>query len=75
MQFGEIFEGLGMIFGLIIGGIVLVIGCCLVAAEFSDIGNSWKEASEREKKWTKVCCGSCTVVLLAFFLALILFPP
>jgi xanthine/uracil permease len=72
MQFGEIFEGLGMIFGLIIGGIVLVIGCCLVAAEFSDIGGSWKEASDREKKWTKICCGSCTLMLMMIAIAVLL---
>lgn len=62
-----------MIFGLIIGGIAIVIGCCLVAAEFAEIGGSWKEASDREKKWTKICCGSCTLILGVFFLSIILF--
>ncbi|TFF91221.1 hypothetical protein EU545_05020 [Candidatus Thorarchaeota archaeon] len=72
MQFGEIFEGLGMVFGFIVAGIALVIGCCLVAGEISDASSAWNEASDREKKWSKICCGSCTLVLIVFFVLLYL---
>ncbi|TFF91220.1 hypothetical protein EU545_05015 [Candidatus Thorarchaeota archaeon] len=72
MQITEIFEQIGGVISLIVIILFVFITVCGIAGQFWDIHESWRVASDREKKWTKICCGSCTLFLLAIVTLLLL---
>lgn len=52
--------------------IIVLFSVCGIAGQFWDIKQSWKKASDKEKRQTKICCGSCTFFLLVVLLMLLL---
>ncbi|TXT54195.1 MAG: hypothetical protein BAJATHORv1_80002 [Candidatus Thorarchaeota archaeon] len=71
MQIGDFLEGVGFIFALILAGIVIVIGICMVGCEMAQAYDEHKEIPE-EKRGSAVTEGAkgCGIICIVFIVVI-----